>query len=361
MRTRGDQPFLALLPFAMMGAIALIDVMAGPDYGFLPLLTLGPAFASLSGGTRRVVTIGLLSLGLCGALAAYDGVLGTRHNTLTLATMIGVIIACVLAGRGRQRRERELANVRSIAEAAQHALLRPVPRRTSQVQVAVSYTSAVAEALIGGDLYEVTPSPHGVRAIIGDVQGKGLAAVETAATVVGAFREAAPEEADLQAVGAKLEKALNRLSNEEFVTAVLAQVGRDDTITLLNYGHPAPLILRAGGEVVWAEPATPCLPLGLTALGADPPEPHCLPFKPGDQILLYTDGVIEARDPGGAFYPLGDRTDHLHAPDPQDALERLRADLLDHVASPLHDDTAMLLLRRREATAPQTPKATLPT
>lgn len=68
-----------------------------------------------------------------------------------------------------------------MAEVAQRVLLRPVPRRAGHLRAAVSYTSAMAEARIGGDLYEVVTGPSGVRVIVGDVQGKGLEAVETSA------------------------------------------------------------------------------------------------------------------------------------------------------------------------------------
>ncbi|ETK32754.1 SpoIIE family protein phosphatase [Microbispora sp. ATCC PTA-5024] len=76
------------------------------------------------------------------------------------------------------------------------------------------------------------------------------------------------------------------------------------------------------------------------------PKPYQVAFTDGDQILFFTDGVIEARDNAGAFYPLAQRIGLLHARDPQAALEELRADALRHVGGPLDDDAAMLLLRR---------------
>jgi len=340
-----NRVILGLLPYAMMGAVALSDALTGPEYGFLPLLSLGPAFASLSGGVKRALSIGGLAMVLCAVLALDNDLPGTRQNIVTWVTLLGVIGASVVATIGRQRRERELANVRSIAEAAQRVLLKPVPRRAGHLRIAVSYTSAMAEALIGGDLYEVTASPGGVRMIVGDVQGKGLEAVETAAVVLGAFREAAPDEPDLRSVGTRLERALNRrLTGEDFVTAILVEI-RDDDLTLLNYGHPAPLVLRADGTSLFAEPEHAAPPLGLADLEPDPPEPYSLPFTSGDQLLLYTDGVIEARDPSGEFYPLEDRVAHLKADDPEQALHNLRQDLLDHLAGPIQDDTAMLLVR----------------
>ncbi|GAA0420864.1 PP2C family protein-serine/threonine phosphatase [Acrocarpospora corrugata] len=341
------QAVLRTLPFIVMAAVSLIDLLAGPTLGFLPLLTLGPTFASVSGSIRRTAVVGGIALAICLPLASYNSLLGTRQNNLTIATIIAITGASMLASRLRLRRERELANVRLIAEAAQRVLLRPVPRKANDLHVALSYTSAMAEAQIGGDLYEVVTMPNGVRLLIGDVQGKGLEAVETAAWVLGAFREAAYDEPELSRVGERLETSLDRhLSGETFVTAIIAEV-QDGEISLLNCGHPAPLLLRGDGRICPAEPPEEGLPLGLASLGSAMPKPHRVPFGDGDRILFYTDGVIEARDEDGTFYPLPERARMLLATDPQTALDQLRADLLAHVGGPLQDDAAMLLLERR--------------
>lgn len=340
--------FLLVLPFATMAVVAAVDFSEGPSVGFLPLLSLGPAFAGLAGGLRRTAMIGVLALALCLVLAAFNDLIVERRGYTAMASIAGVTAAGLLATTMRQRREAELASVRSIAEVAQRVLLRPVPRSAGHLRVAVSYTSAVAEARIGGDLYEVVTSPGGVRIIVGDVQGKGLDAVETAAVVLGAFREAAHDEPDLVGVSARLERALERhLSGEKFVTAVLVEVSTDRSVTMLNYGHPAPLVVEAGGKVRFVEPPEYALPLGLSAHGAPGPRPFELAFAPGDQMLLYTDGVTEARDQANRFYPLAERADLLEDPDPEAALADLRKDLVDHVGAPLHDDAAMLLLRYR--------------
>jgi serine phosphatase RsbU (regulator of sigma subunit) len=343
---------MALLPFVVLGAVAVVDVVMGPEYGFLSLLALGPVFASLVGGIRRTLVVGGLALVLSFALAGYDRLLGERQSYLSVITIAGVTLASMLAIRDRQRRERELADVRSVAEVAQRVLLRPVPRRAGELRAAVSYTSAAAEARIGGDLYEMVTSPAGVRLIVGDVQGKGLEAVETAAVVLGAFREAAHDEEDLRGVSGRLEKALNRsLSGEQFVTAVLAEIDPDRTMTILNYGHPAPLIMRADGTLEFAEPPEAAPPLGIAILQPEGPQPYDVAFARDDQVLFYTDGVIEARDPAGEFYPLADRASVLKAADPEAALDGLRQDLIAHVSAPLRDDAAMLLLRFRGSTA----------
>jgi serine phosphatase RsbU (regulator of sigma subunit) len=336
------------LPFIAMGIVGLSDLVAGPELRFRPLLALGPAFAALWCGMRRTALVGMAALALGVLLSSYHHALGKRQNTMMLAMMAGITVASVFASSGRQRRERLLADVRSVAEVAQQVLLRPVPRRVGPVHVAVSYTSATAEARIGGDLYEVASTRSGVRVIVGDVQGKGLAAVETAAAVLGAFREAAYDEAELTGVVARIEAALSRqLSGEKFVTAVLAEFDDGETVTLLNCGHPSPLILGSGGVGVFAEPRDSAPPLGLTELADVQPIPYTVRFAPGDRMLIYTDGVVEARDGEGRFYPLADRCGLLKAADPEKALEDLRADVLRHVGGRIGDDAAMLLVRRR--------------
>ncbi|WP_432043395.1 PP2C family protein-serine/threonine phosphatase [Streptomyces cadmiisoli] len=337
---------LAWLPVAVMAVVAVVDVVAGPEVGFLPLVSLGPAFAGLVGGWRRTALIGLGALVLCAGLGLYDGLFDGRRGYTALASVAGVTGAGVAAAVMRGRREAELASVRSIAEVAQRVLLRPVPLTAGPLQAAVSYTSAVAEARIGGDLYEVVASPHGTRVIVGDVQGKGLAAVETAAVVLGAFREAAHDEPHLVGLGERLERSVAReLDGEKFVTAILAEVGWNHEVVFLTYGHPVPMIVRQDGKVDFPRPPAYALPLGLGAHGGEGPKPYRVPFEPGEQVLLYTDGVTETRNAHGAFYPLGERAHLLKDPDAGKALEALREDLVRHAAAPPHDDAAMLLLR----------------
>ncbi|WP_409473630.1 PP2C family protein-serine/threonine phosphatase [Streptomyces sp. HC307] len=338
---------LSWMPVAVMTVVAVVDVVAGPGVGFLPLVSLGPAFASMVGGWRRTAVIGAVALVLCVGLGISGELIASRRWYTAMASVAGVTGVGIAAAVMRSRREAEPASVRSIAEVAQRVLLRPVPLTAGPLQVAVSYTSAVAEARIGGDLYEVVASPHGVRVIVGDVQGKGLAAVETAAVVLGAFREAAHDEPDLVRLGERLERSVSReLEGERFVTAILAEVGSAHQVVFLNYGHPPPMLVRQEGTVDFPEPPSYALPLGLGAHGGgEGPRPFRVDFAPGEQLLLYTDGVTETRDETGRFYPLADRAYLLKDPDAHGALQALRTDLVRHAAGPHHDDAAMLLLR----------------
>ncbi|HEY3872522.1 MAG TPA: PP2C family protein-serine/threonine phosphatase [Actinocrinis sp.] len=343
------QQVLLVLPFAVMVPIAVADLATGSRIGLLALYSLGPAFASVAGSARRALVVGGLALVLCVLSSLYDNMEGSARQAAALSAIVGTTGAALLAGAVRRRVEHELSDVRLIAQTAQRVLLRPVPTLAGPMRIAVSYSSAASAARIGGDLYEVASAPHSTRVIIGDVQGKGLEAVETAALVVGAFREAAPEEDKLAEVGQRLERALNRrLEGEKFVTAVLAEVDDEHCVTLVNYGHPAPLLLGADGSITFAEPLQTAPPLGLATLGPDGPVPYSIFLHPGDQMLLYTDGVTEARNRDGDFYPLADRVGLLRDPDPEKALEAMRRDLEAYVRGPLTDDAAMLLLRYRD-------------
>ena len=339
--------FLAVLPFAVIAAVALTDILASPGVGFVPMLSLGPALAAISRRPLPTALIGLLALACGVLLAVHDGFFGTRRGVICLGAIAGVTVAGVIASFGRRRRERELADFKAIAEAAQQILLRPVPRSIPPVDLAVRYVSAVASARIGGDLYEAIAVKDGVRLIVGDVLGKGLPAARTAAVVLGAFREAAYDTADLAQIATRIEASLeHQEAEQEFVTAVLAQISDDGSqVEILNCGHPSPLLVR-DGEVTALEPSEASLPLGLASMAQGAREISMSPLKHGDRLLFYTDGISEARDRQGAFYPLERSGDLLALPDLGSALDRLVDDVRRHVGHALLDDAAMLLVGR---------------
>jgi serine phosphatase RsbU (regulator of sigma subunit) len=339
------------LPVLIVSVIVLIDVMCGVGTIWLPLLAAGPALAATTGGPRGVLCVGLLAAVLGATLGTRDGVPG-HELTAVLSALAAVTLASGLASALRGRRERVLAAVRSVAEAAQHALLKPVPATVGPFQVAVRYSAAAAEARIGGDLYALVPTPYGVRLIVGDVRGKGLPAVGTAALVVGVFREAAYDEPDLLAVVGRIERSLARnLGADDFVTAVVAGYPRAGHLEVVNCGHAPPLLVRASGTVVAVEPAHPAPPLGLRALTDETPSLQVLAFADGDQLLLYTDGVTEARNHSREFYPLAEGLARHLSDEPSGTLTALHDELLTHVGGRLHDDAALLLLRKPAASA----------
>ncbi|WP_251063442.1 MULTISPECIES: PP2C family protein-serine/threonine phosphatase [unclassified Streptomyces] len=337
-------PILPILPVLIVSALVLAALLGEPGMTWVPLLATGPALAATTNGPRGVLCVGLLAAALGAALGIRDGA-PSGDLAVALAALLAVTLASGLASALRGRRERVLAAVRSVAEAAQHALLQPVPATVGPFQVAVRYSAAAAEARIGGDLYALVSTPHGVRLIVGDVRGKGLPAVGTAALVLGVFREAAYDEPDLLAVVARIERSLARnLGSDDFVTAVVAGYPREGQLEVVNCGHAPPLLVR-DNDVVAVEPDRPAPPLGLRTLAGETPALQVLPFADGDQLLLYTDGVTEARNHAREFYPLADGLARHTSDEPVRTVTALHDELLTHVGGRLHDDAALLLLR----------------
>ncbi|MCM3303021.1 PP2C family protein-serine/threonine phosphatase [Streptomyces pseudogriseolus] len=347
------------LPVLILCIIVSIDMAAGTGRIWLPLLATGPALAAATSRPRGVLGVGALAFVL-GAGIAFRHHMDVTHLAVVLAALVTVTLAGTLASALRARRERVLAAVRSVAETAQHALLQPVPETVGPFQVAVRYSAAAAEARIGGDLYALVPTPYGVRMIVGDVRGKGLPAVGTAALVLGVFREAAYDEPDLLDVVGRIERSLARnLGGDDFVTAVVAGCPEPGRLEMVNCGHAPPLLIR-GAEVTAVETDHPAPPLGLRALSGETPRLQVVPFGDGDQLLLHTDGVTEARDADRVFYPLTEGLTRHLSDEPARTLAALHQDLLDHVGGRLHDDAALLLLRKPAAARAVAPAGVRP-
>lgn len=119
----------------------------------------------------------------------------------------------------------------------------------------------------------------------------------------------------------------------------------------MNCGHPPPLLLR-GNRVIPLEVDQPAPPLGLSDLAESQLAAQGFPFEAGDILLLYTDGVLEARDEAGAFYPLAERAAAWHGTGPRALLSHLRDDLLAHTPTrTLGDDAAMVAIERLRSPA----------
>jgi hypothetical protein len=163
----------------------------------------------------------VLAVALSLVLGAFDELWFSDHAAVALVTIAGVTAAGAVASAARQGREKELVNVRAVADVAQRVLLHQVPRRVGRDPIAVRYISAAAAARIGGDLYDVVAVQGATRLIVADVQGKGLAAVQTAAVVLAAFRESAYDAADLVTIAGHIERSLgHQAPGGRFVTAI---------------------------------------------------------------------------------------------------------------------------------------------
>ncbi|MGW1893566.1 PP2C family protein-serine/threonine phosphatase [Streptomyces sp. NPDC002004] len=274
-----------------------------------------------------------------------------------LATLAAIAAFAVFINRLLSRHAHQLGQVRSVAETAQLAVLYPIPRRLGHVTLESLYVAAAAEARMGGDLYGAIRTPHGVRLLIGDVRGKGLLAMQTAAALLSAFREAAHDAPDLPHLARRLETSMSRYASqypgvpgsetaERFITALLAEIPDDEPVVrTVTCGHPPPLLLHRG-EVRELQLAAPSPPLNLGNLVSDGYHVDLAPFHPGDQLLLYTDGVTETRDRSGAFYPLAERVRSWSREGHHQLLDYLHRDLIAYSGGELDDDVAALVARR---------------
>ncbi|QSB17571.1 serine/threonine-protein phosphatase [Natronosporangium hydrolyticum] len=325
----------ALVLLALVSAVELAD---GREPNYVGLIAAAPFLAAVFAGWRVVLLIGVLAtlVALGFNLAAPEPTLQSGVNVagVTLATAIAAVVASL-----RERQAERIAELARLATVAQQAVLRPIGPQVGGLAVAGRYVSATAAADIGGDLYEALDTPYGVRIIVGDVRGKGLDAVRLASIVLGSYRHVAYERADLRAVVADLDRAVARsVGDEDFVTAVLLEE-RGGTLSIVNCGHPAPLLLRRGATIPLEPPAT-APPLGFMPVVQTRVER----LEPGDRLLLFTDGLGEARR-DGEFFPTADRAWGLLGHGRvDDGLASLETALVEWVRGRLDDDIALVLM-----------------
>jgi serine phosphatase RsbU (regulator of sigma subunit) len=318
---------------------------------------------------RRLRALGMPAL--WGALAvsykmlcplALDDGLGARAVTTAVLLTLGTCIVLNV----RRALLHELREARRIAGAAQSALLRPPPPRIGSLDIAAAQLSADRGAFVGGDLYEVIATEHGVRVVMGDVRGHGLAAIGTVAAVLGSFREAVHDEPELACVLGRLDRALARHLRErardehpsaggepdtpvaeEFVTLLLLEIRPDGEVRLINCGHPWPYLIGEG-RVEPVARADPLPPLGPFPLPPDPAVLSAGSLRPGEMLFLHTDGAEDARDARGRFFPLAEILAHavrdVPIPAPRAVLGSVFTELLRHTAGAPADDVALLAL-----------------
>jgi hypothetical protein len=325
----------ALVLLVLVSAVEIAD---GPQANFVGLFAAVPFLAAVFAYWQTVLAIGAVATIVGMIFAGTDG----RFDTVGMVNVVGIMLATGIAAAVatlRQRKDVRIAELLRLAAVAQQAVLRPLGPQVGNLAVAGRYISASAAADIGGDLYEALDTPYGVRIIIGDVRGKGLDAVRLASIVLGSYRHVAFERADLRAIVTDLDRAVARsVGDEDFVTAALVEE-RGGTLTIVNCGHPAPLLLRRG-QVIALDPPAPAPPLGFMPVA----RPRVERLEPGDRLLLFTDGLGEARR-DGEFFPTADRAWRLLGHGTVgDGLASLETALVDWVHGQLDDDIALVLL-----------------
>ncbi|MEU9320087.1 PP2C family protein-serine/threonine phosphatase [Streptomyces sp. NPDC048295] len=358
---------LVAMPFVLIAIVTVVDMLAPPDVHLGPFLVAAPAVAASFSGPRMTAFVGAVAV-LAQTLVAVESTsLNDLNHTYQIIALVLISGFVTFFARLRVRNERAVTQLRSVAEAAQRVVLRPLPGRSGPLRISSVYLAAEAEAQIGGDLYAAARTMGGTRLIIGDVRGKGLAAIGEAASVLGAFHALSRQRWLLPELVGHLETSIvpdpedpshdcgdecagdDPDLAESFVTAAVLDIPDDAAeLHLVSCGHPPPLLLRAG-EVIPLAVRTPAPPLGLARLVITEHTAETFGFQAGDTLLLYTDGVIESRDRSGKFYPLRERAASRCGAGPDALLESLCADLLRHAGGRLGDDAALVAVERLPA------------
>ncbi|MGA5895233.1 PP2C family protein-serine/threonine phosphatase [Streptomyces venetus] len=355
----GYSPALVVLPLGLIVTVCVVDVLSPPHIHLGPLLVAAPAITVAFAGAGVTALMGALAVAAQVLIGVLRGVLPTANIQAQIIALVVVSTVCVTVCVVRDRREQQLHRVRSVAMAAQSVLLQPLPARAGPLRIAGLYLPAEEEADLGGDLYAAARTAHhSTRLLIGDVRGNGLAAINNAALLLGAFRAAAHRQATLPRLAVHLDAAFRwdrsqwrpqeeQDTNEDFATAVLLDIpDRDPVVHLISCGHPPPLLLR-GTHLTPLAPEASHLPIGFGGpFGITAYDVQTFSFEAGDLLLLYTDGVTEARNSDGLFYPLAERAPKWAKDDPDELLHHLQDDLLAHVHGHLTDDAAAVAIRR---------------
>ncbi|WP_328869241.1 serine/threonine-protein phosphatase [Streptomyces sp. NBC_00287] len=335
--------------------VEVLGVLSGSTVWLLGLLVFLPGTASALCSVRQTRFVAAWTTLVVTASVVVRPV-GGEHwfdrillMLLTLALGMTSVYAC---GR-RIRREHEMLNLRSAAAAMQRHILHPLPVVSDDVLVNGVYEPVHEDRLVGGDIYDVVASPWGTRVLIGDVQGKGLAAVGAAFAVVGAFREAAHREPTLTALVDVLDAAVVRHNSqaqqtgedERFVTALIIGIDAGPEAQAVNCGHIPPRLLHEG--LVTTPPLDSGVPLGLAELAVEPTTVDWFDFPPGTTLLLTTDGLTETRADDGTFYPLDERLSKHLGLSPTELPGALHDDARAFAGEARrHDDIAVLTIRR---------------
>lgn len=255
----------------------------------------------------------------------------------------------------------------TLAAEIQWSLLPPL----TFVNEAVTVAGALEPAYeVAGDSVDYAVDSGRAQFAVFDGMGHGIVSAQLISLVVNAYRNARRAGRSLGDSAAHIESAVNDVFRaESFATALLCELDTaTGVLTWLSAGHHAPLLLREG-KLVRALEADPLLPLGLNhelsqsldrAVGAE----H---LQPGDMLLLYTDGIIEARSPEGDFFgqerlvEMVSRNLAAGLPAPE-TMRRVVHALLDHQVSGLEDDATLLLVEwhgpRGSRTGPDFPSVT---
>ena len=270
----------------------------------------------------------------------------TRRSTARLAALVAELVMSKDRYTDLYRIAARQHEMTLAAEMQWQAL---PPRTFSSPRVGLSGTLHPAYE-VGGDAYDYASNGGFAELAIFDSMGHGLRSSVLANLALGAFRSARRRGLGLSDTYLEIDRAIQEVFDDvRFVTGILGRLDLESgLLRWVNAGHQAPLLVRQG-RVVGPLTSVPSLPMGL---GGQPMEVTETSLEQGDRVLLYTDGVVDAHEPGGE--PFGEeRLSELlsrHVLDglgPAETLRRLTQAVLAHHGDRLRDDATMLFVERR--------------
>jgi hypothetical protein len=307
--------------------------------------------------------LGTDRLGVLGVTVMDEEMLyGEEGRLAALLTRMAGRVANLIASKApygdtivRLRRRNQMG----LAAEMQYLLLPPLTFSSRPVTVAAALEPCY---YVAGDTIDYAVDAGRTRVAVFDGMGHGLHSAQCAVLTIAAYRNARRCGQTLTETMVAIDEALfEGLGGEVFTTGVLLELDTDTgMLQWANAGHPEPLLIR-GGKLIKSLHVEPRAPLGLGDLpGLEAAAIGHEQLEPGDRVLLFTDGVVEARSPDGDFFGVERLSDlvirhlagGLTAPE---TVRRLVRELLDHQADQLADDATLLLLEWRSD--PETPVA----
>ena len=303
-------------------------------------------------GVRSAITVALRARGrLTGALTLGVAWSGRRYGRdhADFAAVLSGRVALTLDNAGLFS-DLELAEEAraEIAETLQRGLLPPPLPHIPGWSVAASYRPAGAENEVGGDFYDAFPAAGGWMLVIGDVTGRGARAASVTAQARYTLRTAAALTGDPLVALATLNRALLARGDSALCSVAALAISEDPLkpVRIAVAGHPPPLLVEgdAVGELVGSGPV-----LGAFA-DADWQLDYTV-VEPGQQLVIVTDGIAEARGEEGRFGEERLRVELGGVTSPVQAVQRLEGALHSFTGGGLEDDVAILALTPASAEA----------
>jgi hypothetical protein len=286
-------------------------------------------------GTER---LGVLEL-------AFDEAAPVDHEqTLGFAGLVAELLMTKTAygpAFDRARRRRPL----SVAAEVAWRLLPPLTFGTEHLVISGMVSPAYG---LGGDSFHYAVDCEVARVAVFDAMGHGLAAGLLATAAMGSYRNSCVEGVDPATAAARIDATIDEVFADGFVTGITSELDiATGAFTWCNAGHPAPLLVRDGKLAKTLDAGlVPAYGIGVTATTATEQ------LQPGDRIVLYTDGIVEARTADGEFFGI-ERLVHTigvasaEGQPPPETMRRVMHAVLDHHDGDLQDDATVVAVEWR--------------